>query len=344
MRLTNDQKAIIEYFRRRPGMLVAGKDGSNPGDDIYTIIRSALDYASAESGKEVDLDLDDGTVRLRVYGSGKESEEELSRVIFGPHLQCGRMDTESYVKMHRMTYYTDYPIYFINILSETFKFTSFMNGRFTTVNCCNGMPVRVKEGTTAEKDGIEISFKLDKEYFKGYYSFNLEHVKKAIKYSVARNEGLKVSFEGEEFLSDNGLLGLLKDEIDADPLYEPIHLIGDGIELAFTHVKEPITEIVSFCNTRFTMFGGCHKAALEKAFPKFLMSLCNARMPYKDVMKGLVCYFGINAEDAEFGPHHELTTDCISKYDSGYNRVNGPKISDILHNFLEEHTFIKIKS
>ena len=81
MRLTNDQKTTIEHFRKRPGMLVAGKDGSNPGDDIYTVIRSALDYASAESGKEVDLKLVDGTVCLRVYGSGKESEDELSRVI-----------------------------------------------------------------------------------------------------------------------------------------------------------------------------------------------------------------------------------------------------------------------
>ena len=115
MRLTNDQKTTIEYFRRRPEILVAGRDGSNSGDDIYTVIRSALDYASAESGKEVDLKLEDGAVCMRVYGTGKESEDELSRVIFGP-LHYGRMDTESYVTMRRKTYYTDYPIYFINIL------------------------------------------------------------------------------------------------------------------------------------------------------------------------------------------------------------------------------------
>ena len=107
MRLTNEQTAIIEHFRKRPGMLVAGKDGSNPGDDIYTIIRSTLDYASAESGKEVDLRLEDGAICMRVYGTGKESEDELSRVIFGPHLQYGRMDTESYVTMRRKTYYTE---------------------------------------------------------------------------------------------------------------------------------------------------------------------------------------------------------------------------------------------
>ena len=334
MRLTNDQKTTIEHFRKRPGMLVAGKDGSNPGDDIYAIIRSTLDYASAESGKEVDLKLVDGTVCLKVYGSGKESEDELSRVIFGPHLQCGRMDTESYVKMHRMTYYTDYPIYFINILSERFRFMSFMNGRFTSVNCRKGLPAGIEEGFTSEKDGVEISFMLDKVCFNGHYSFNVDYIKKAIRYSVARNVGLRVIFEGVTYQSNDGLLGLLMDEIKSEPLYEPVHLVGDGIEIAFTHIEGTTTEIVSFCNTRYTEYGGCHVAALEKVFPKYLMSLSKIKLPHKDVMKGLVCYFGIDIIDPMFGPHHQLATDVVSKYDSNFNHVDGPQISNVLENFL----------
>ena len=335
MRLTNDQKTTIEHFRRRPGILVAGRDGSNSGDDIYTVIRSALDYASAESGKEVDLKLEDGAVCMRVYGTGKESEDELSRVIFGPHIQCGRMETESYVKMHRMTYYTDYPIFFINILSETFKFTSFMNGRFTSVNCRKGLPAGIEEGFTSEKDGVVISFLLDKECFNGHYSFNVEHIKKSIRYSVARNDGLRVIFEGVTYQSQDGLLGLLMNEIKSEPRYKPIHLIGDGIEIAFTHIEDTTTEIVSFCNTRYTEYGGCHVAALEKVFPKYLTSLSKIKLPYKEAMKGLVCYFGIKIMDPEFGPDHQLATDVISKYDPVYNYVDGPKISTILKKFLQ---------
>ena len=335
MRLTNDQKAIIEYFRIRPGMLVAGRNGSNSGDDIYTIIRSALDYARAESGKEVDLKLVDSTVSLRVYGSGKESEDELSRVIFGPHLHCGRMDTESYAMMQRKTYYTDYPIYFINILSETFRFTSFMNGRFTTVNCRKGMPAGLEKGIADEKDGVEITFMLDKECFNGHYSFNVEHIKKSIRYSAARNNGLQVIFEGETYQSNDGLLGLLMNEIKSEPLYEPIHLIGDGIEIAFTHVEKPTTEIVSFCNTRYTEYGGCHVAALEKVLPKYLVSLKKVKLPHKESMKGLVCYFGINILDPDFGPHHQLASDVVSKYDSDFNYVDGQKISTVLRKFLQ---------
>ena len=52
------------------------------------------------------------------------------------------------------------------------------------------------EGVTYEKDGIDISFKLDKECFNGHYSFNVDYIKKSIKYSIARNEGLRVSLEG----------------------------------------------------------------------------------------------------------------------------------------------------
>lgn len=334
MILTNDQKNTIEHFRRRPGILVAGRDGSNPGDDIYTIVRSALDYASAESGKEVVLKVEDSTVCLRVYGNAKETEDELSRVIFGPHLQYGRMDTESYVTMRRKTYYTDYPIYFINILSETFKFTSFMNGIYTTVNCSKGRLVGLEKDVTAEKDGVVISFLLDKECFNGHYSFNAEYVKKAIKYSIGRNKGLRVVFDGVTYQSNDGLLGLLMDEIKSEPLYEPVYLVGDGIEIAFTHIEGTTTEIVSFCNTRYTEYGGCHVADLEKVFPKYLMSLSKIKLPHKDVMKGLVCYFGIDIIDPEFGPHHQLATDVVSKYDSDFNHVDGPKISNVLENFL----------
>ena len=59
------------------------------------------------------------------------------------------------------------------------------------------MPLGLDEGVTSENDGIDISFKLDKESFNGHYSFNVDYIKKSIKYSVARNEGLQVSLEGE---------------------------------------------------------------------------------------------------------------------------------------------------
>lgn len=79
MELTNDQKATIEYFRKHPGKLVDGRDGSNHGDDLYTIISSVLDYASAESGKEVVMRLEEDTLCFRVYGKGTKSKEELSK-------------------------------------------------------------------------------------------------------------------------------------------------------------------------------------------------------------------------------------------------------------------------
>lgn len=197
MELTNDQKATIEYFRKHPGKLVDGRDGSNHGDDLYTIISSVLDYASVESGKEVVMRLEEDTLCFRVYGKGTKSKEELSRVVLGPPLQFGRMDTESYAQMRRETYYTNYPIYFINILSREFRLISYVDGRFASISCEKGMPLGLDEGVTSEKDGIDISFKLDKECFNGHYSFNVDYIKKSIKYSVARNEGLQVSLEGE---------------------------------------------------------------------------------------------------------------------------------------------------
>lgn len=58
------------------------------------------------------------------------------------------------------------------------------------------MPLGLDEGVTSENDGIDISFKLDKESFNGHYSFNVDYIKKSIKYSVARNEGCKFPLKG----------------------------------------------------------------------------------------------------------------------------------------------------
>lgn len=61
--------------------MVDGRDGSNHDDGLYIIISSFLDYASAESGKEVVMRLEEDTLCFRVYGKGTKSKEELSRVI-----------------------------------------------------------------------------------------------------------------------------------------------------------------------------------------------------------------------------------------------------------------------
>ena len=64
-----------EHIRRRPGMYI-GKlgDGSNFDDGIYVLIKEVLDNAIDEYmmgfGKQIIVDVADGTVTVRDYGRG----------------------------------------------------------------------------------------------------------------------------------------------------------------------------------------------------------------------------------------------------------------------------------
>ena len=64
-----------EHIRRRPGMYI-GKlgDGSNFDDGIYVLIKEVLDNGIDEFmmgfGKQITLDVADGTVTVRDYGRG----------------------------------------------------------------------------------------------------------------------------------------------------------------------------------------------------------------------------------------------------------------------------------
>ena len=333
MKVTEHQKSEINFFRLRPALLTDSRDGSRVRDGIYKAIKSAMDFVSKESGKEVCLKLNNNTVNIRVYGTGISDQNELSRIVFGPGMS-GRMDSREYVQHHRAYFYNAFPPYFINIISEEFTFVSYSEGKSTSIYCAKGMLVKEYEKPTQEMDGLEITFTLDREIFKEY-SFNKAYVIHAIKYTVARHNGLRVTFEGIDFHYEDGLLGLLKDEVGTNALYEPIHLCDGDLEFAFTHIEKPVTEIISFCNTVHTWDGGSHVEALKEVLPGFMNRFITETKLHP--MNGLICYFGINLLDMKFGNAGDIVyAGHMWEYDSDGNEVNGPKLIDKIEDFLEK--------
>ena len=65
----------MEHIRRRPGMYI-GKlgDGSHSDDGIYVLIKESIDNSIDEyrmgEGKVIEVDVQDGRVRVRDYGRG----------------------------------------------------------------------------------------------------------------------------------------------------------------------------------------------------------------------------------------------------------------------------------
>ena len=65
----------MSHIRRRPGMYI-GKlgDGSHSDDGIYVLIKESIDNSIDEfrmgEGKVIEVDVEDGKVRVRDYGRG----------------------------------------------------------------------------------------------------------------------------------------------------------------------------------------------------------------------------------------------------------------------------------
>src|SRR5690606_9914513 len=103
---------------------------------------------------------------------------------------------------------------------------------FSTGNVVEDSPLE----KTDEPNGVYVKFRPDEEIFT-HFAYRLVYVEEMIKNYTYLNAGLVINLNGKRFISKNGLLDLLQENLDNQPLYEPIHLHGEDIEIAITHER-----------------------------------------------------------------------------------------------------------
>jgi len=120
---------------------------------------------------------------------------------------------------------------------------------------------------TNEENGCEVIFQPDENMF-GNYFYISEYVDTMLKNYVYLNTGLVINFNGNKFFSKNGLADMLNDNMSKEGLYPLIHLMGEDIEIAFTHGLQYGEEYHSFVNGQNTIQGGTHLLAFREAIVK----------------------------------------------------------------------------
>ena len=123
----------------------------------------------------------------------------------------------------------------VNYLSSTFRARSVRGGgEAHTVYFEQGLEQSDRwESGVDERDGTEISFRVDEAVF-GSYSYNMEYVEQLVRNYTYLNRGLTIRLNGQSYASKNGLLDLLNENMTEEPLYPPIHLMGEDIELVIS--------------------------------------------------------------------------------------------------------------
>ncbi|OLY92425.1 topoisomerase-4 subunit B [Cnuella takakiae] len=290
-----------EHIRLRPGMYI-GKlgDGSSPDDGIYVLVKEVLDNCIDEYmmgyGKSIEVSIKDKTVTIRDYGRGiplGKVVDVVSKINTG-----AKYDSKVFQKSVGLN---GVGTKAVNALSHYFKVASFREGKMKMAEFEAGQLIKEhKEVPTTEANGTLVSFVADDSIFRNYH-YIPEYLEKQIWNYCFLNAGMRINFNGKNYVSKNGLLDLLERETNADELRYPIiHLKGEDIEVAITHNNDYGEDYHSFVNGQHTTQGGTHQAAFREAYVKVIREFFKKDFDAADIRQSIVAAVAVRVVEPVF--------------------------------------------
>ncbi|MGE4179469.1 MAG: toprim domain-containing protein [Limisphaerales bacterium] len=291
----------IEHIRKRTGMYIGRLgDGSHYDDGIYILLKEVVDNAVDEfimgHGRQVEIRTEpSGQVKIRDFGRG---------IPLGKVIECVS-------QINTGAKYNDEVFQFsvglngvgtkaVNALSDTFTVRSHREGQFVEANFKRGRLVAEKKGKTTEPDGTWVEFTPDREIFKDY-EYQAEHIEHRLRHYAYLNSGLKLTWNGQEFLSRRGLLELVLDEVKEEAIYSPLYFSSKTLEFCFTHSNSRFGETFwSFVNGQFTSDGGTHLSAFREGLLKAINEIAGGKLEGDDVRESMVGAVAIRLKDPVF--------------------------------------------
>ena len=320
----------LEHVRRRPGMYI-GKlgDGTHQDDGIYVLLKEVLDNSIDEyrmgAGKNVDIIIENGTVKVRDYGRGiplGKMIEAVSIMNTG-----GKYDSKAFKKSVGLN---GVGTKAVNALSSKFIVQSFRDGQTRSAEFEKGKLVTSTEVTALEAErGTMIYFEPDGTLFENFV-YKDEYIETMLRNYAYLNTGLTINFNGKKILSKNGLTDLLNENMTAQPLYPIIHLKGEDIEIAFTHSDQYGEEYYSFVNGQHTTQGGTHQSAFREALARTVKEFYSKNMELADIRNGVIAAVSISVEEPIF------VSQTKTKLGSRDMSKDGVSVNKFISDFLKK--------
>lgn len=319
-----------EHIRRRPGMYI-GKlgDGTNSDDGIYVLLKEVLDNAIDEFmmgfGKQITVDVTESSVTVRDYGRGIP----LNKVVdVSSKMNTGaKYDSKAFKKSVGLN---GVGIKAVNALSTDFYIESVRDGQCKRVTFAQGEIVTESDIVASDQpNGTLVRFTPDKSIFRDYV-YRDEFIVPLLKNYTFLNTGLAIIFNGKRFISRNGLVDLLKENMTKDPLYPIIHLTGDDIEVVITHANQYGEEYYSFVNGQHTTQGGTHLTAFKESVSRTLKEYFGRNFEYSDIRNGMVASISVKVEEPVF---ESQTKTKLGSRDMG---PEGPTVAKFVGDFIKK--------
>ena len=323
-----------EHIRLRPGMYI-GKlgDGTSPDDGLYILLKEVIDNSIDEyimgNGKEIRVEIDEeGRVEVRDFGRG---------IPLGKLFDCAaqintgaKYDSEAFKKTVGLN---GVGIKAVNALSSFFEIQAWRDNETKALEFSKGeLAVDMKHPRREEApNGTRLAFEIDRTIFPAKAKYKEATVEKMCRYYSYLNPGLSVVFNGRKFKSKDGLLDLLREEMESEALYDPIHLVGKDIDIAFTHTPESGEEYYTFVNGQNTTQGGTHLQAFREAFVNAIRGFYKKQYEPSDIRAGLEAAICVRIEEPVF------ESQTKTKLGSTGVSPNGESLRTFIGNFLKEH-------
>lgn len=329
----------MEHVRTRPGMYIGRLgDGNLPEDGIYVLLKEVIDNSIDEfkmkSGDRIEIDVEDNLrVSVRDYGRGipqGKLVEAVSMLNTG-----GKYDSKAFKKSVGLN---GVGLKAVNALSAHFEVKSYREGNVRSITFEKGELKTDQTDKTKDETGTYVYFEPDNTLFKNY-SFHDDIVETMLRNYTYLNAGLTIMYNGRRIKSRNGLEDLLNDNMTTDGLYPIVHVVGDDIEIAFTHTNQYGEEYHSFVNGQHTTQGGTHQSAFKEHIAKTIKEFYDKNYEYTDIRNGLVAAVAINVEEPVFESQTKIKLGSTLMAPGGetINKYVGDFIKREVDNYLHIH-------
>ncbi|MVZ65426.1 type IIA DNA topoisomerase subunit B [Sphingobacterium sp. DK4209] len=319
-----------EHIRLRPGMYI-GKlgDGSAYDDGIYVLLKEVVDNCIDEfvmgAGKTIDITVNDNKVSVRDYGRGipiGSVVDVVSKINTG-----GKYDSKAFQKSVGLN---GVGTKAVNALSNQFTVQSYRQGQTRIALFSKGELLTDEQKETTQRNGTSVTFYPDDSIFKNY-KYRSEFVENMIWNYVFLNSGLTINFNGQKFISENGLRDLLERNVDTESMRYPIiHLRGEDIEIAMTHGQQYGEEYYSFVNGQHTTQGGTHQAAFREALVKTIREFYKKEFDASDIRASIIGAIAIKVQEPVF------ESQTKTKLGSQSVGPEGPTVRTFINDFLKK--------
>ena len=292
----------LEHIRQRSGMYIGRLgDGSHPDDGIYVMFKEVVDNSIDEFimgyGRRIDISITDRAFSIRDYGRG---------IPLGKLVDCvskintgGKFSNSGYVFSVGMN---GVGTKAVNALSELFIATSYRDGKFKRAIFQHGVLDKVEDGDTEERNGTKIEFTPDSvPGIFPKYNIRMDYVERRLWMYAYLNSGLSLYMNGNRYYSKNGLIELVKRDVDEDKsLYNEMHYKSKTLEFSFTHTADTGEKYYSFVNGQYTSDGGTHLSAFKGGFSRAIGEHFARSFEPQDLRDGILGAVAIKMENPSF--------------------------------------------